>query len=129
MEAFLAALESSGPAQYLRVSRWGYAAVSATHILGIALLVGAVVPLNLRLLGLWREIPRVDLMPVLIKMAVVGFTVAAITGLLMFSVDAQGYANVGVFQVKLVLISLAIVSAVMVHRGYGPLLQGASKGV
>lgn len=128
MEAFLAALEASGPAQYLRVSRWGYAAVSAAHILGIALLVGAVVPLNLRLLGLWRKIPRIDLMPVLITMAIAGFVIAAIAGLFLFSVDAQDYAGIGFFQAKLVLIGLAVVSAIMVHRGYGLLLQGASQG-
>ena len=54
MEAFFAALETTAPAQYLRVSRWGYAAVSGAHILGIALLVGAILPLNLRLLGFWQ---------------------------------------------------------------------------
>ena len=36
MELLLAAIEATGPAQYLRVSRLGYAAVSGAHILGIA---------------------------------------------------------------------------------------------
>ena len=34
MESLLAAIEATGPAQYLRVSRLGYAAVSGAHILG-----------------------------------------------------------------------------------------------
>ena len=57
MESLLAAIEATGPAQYLRVSRLGYAAVSGAHILGIAFLVGAILPLNLRLLGFWPSIP------------------------------------------------------------------------
>ncbi len=128
MEALLAAIEASDLAQSLRVSRWGYAAVSGVHIFGIALLVGAVVPLNLRLLGFWPKVPRIDLLPVLITMASIGFAIAALSGLLLFSVGAQDYAEIDFFQAKLVLIGLAIVSAVTIHRGYGLLLQGASQG-
>jgi len=58
VDAALAALEGTALAQALRVSRWGCAAVNAGHVLGVALLVGAIVPLNLRLLGLWRGVPR-----------------------------------------------------------------------
>ncbi|HEX2479362.1 MAG TPA: hypothetical protein VHK45_08790, partial [Geminicoccaceae bacterium] len=56
MESVLDALVASAPAQWLRFSRWGYAAVNTTHVLGIALLVGAILPLDLRLLGLWRSV-------------------------------------------------------------------------
>jgi hypothetical protein len=128
MEAFLAAVEASDLAQALRGSWWGYAAVSGMHIFGIAFLVGAVVPLNLRLLGFWPKGPRIDLLPVLITMACAGFVIAALSGLLLLSVRAQDYAEIDFFQAKLVLIGLAIVSAVTIHRGYGPLLQGASQG-
>jgi len=127
MEALLAAVEASDLAQALRVSRWGYAAVSGMHIFGIALLVGAVVPLNLRLLGFWPKVPRIDLLPILITMASVGFVVAALFGLLLFSVRAEDYAEIDFFRAKLLLIGLAIVSAVVIHRGYGLLLQGASQ--
>jgi len=127
MEGLLAAVEGSDLAQTLRVSRWGYAAVSGMHIFGIALLVGAVVPLNLRLLGFWPKVPSIGLLPVLITMASVGFVVAALSGLLLFSVGAQDYAEIDFFQAKLLLIGLAIASAVTIHRGYGLLLQGASQ--
>jgi hypothetical protein len=60
-------------------------------------------------------------------MACAGFVIAALSGLLLFSVRAQDYAEIDFFQAKLVLIGLAIVSAVTIHRGYGPLLQ-ASQG-
>ncbi|MGZ8417162.1 MAG: DUF2214 domain-containing protein [Methyloceanibacter sp.] len=126
METFLAALEASGPAQFLRDSRWGYAAVNGAHILGLALLVGAVLPLNLRLLGVWRSIPQADLIRVLVPAAIAGFALAAITGAMLFSVRAEEYAEIGFFQLKLALIFLGVLSAVMLHRRYGYTLEGAS---
>ena len=43
MDAFAASLEGLALAEWLRYSRWGYAAINATHILGLALLVGSIV--------------------------------------------------------------------------------------
>ena len=51
LEQALAGFEGNAFAAYLRGARWSYAAVSALHIFGIAALVGAVIPLNLKLLG------------------------------------------------------------------------------
>ena len=127
MENFFAGLESTPLAQYLRDSRWGYAAVNGAHILGIALLVGAILPLNLRLLGLWRAVPQADLLRVLVPVAATGLGLAVIAGAMLFSVRAREYTVIGFFQAKLVLILLGIVSAVALHRGYGLLLEGASR--
>jgi hypothetical protein len=127
MEAFFAALKATTPAQYLRTSRWGYAGVSGVHVLGIAILVGAILPLNLRLLGLWPSIPRANLLRVLVPMAATGLAVAALTGSLLFSVRAQEYAEVGYLQAKLVLVLVELLSALMIHRIYGLTLEGASQ--
>ncbi len=125
MDAFLAALEATAPAQYLRVSRWGYAAVSATHILGIALLVGTTFALSLRLFGLWPDTRRADLVRVLSPVAASGFALAVAAGFLLFSVRAREYADLSVFQLKLVLIAIAVLSAALLHRAYGRTLEGA----
>jgi hypothetical protein len=125
MEALLAALEASGPAQYLRASRWGYAAVNGMHILGIALLVGAVVPLNLRLLGLWPAVPREQLLRVLVPAAAFGLVLAVPTGLLLFSVKAEDYSAIFFLQAKLALILAGVLSAVTAHLRYGLALEGA----
>ena len=42
MESFFVAMESTAIAEYLRMSRWTYALVNVTHILGIALLVSVI---------------------------------------------------------------------------------------
>ena len=76
MEALFAALEGTALAQTLRGSRWLYAAVNAAHIFAIALLVGSVVPLNLRLLGVWRGISREAVVRVLAPVAASGLILA-----------------------------------------------------
>ena len=126
MEALLAALENTDVAQALRVSRWGYAAVNAAHILGIALLVGAIVPLHLRFLGAWPGTPRPVLVRVLVPVAAAGLALAALAGVLLFSVRAREYADIGFLQVKLVLVAVATLSALALHRAHGFLLDGAS---
>ena len=126
MEEFLATIEATPVAQYLRASRWGYAAVNTAHVLGIALLVGAILPLNLRLLGVWRSVPRAALVRVLVPVAATGLLLAVVAGALLFSVRAEEYAALGVLRLKVVLIALGIFGALELHRAYGLALEQAS---
>lgn len=128
MDALLAAIEATGPAQYLRASRWTYAAVNGAHILGIALLVGAIIPLNLRLLGFWPSVSRTALVRVLVPMAATGLALAIAMGLLLFSVRAGEYAHLGVLQVKLGLVATGVLAAIALHASHGLTLEGASRG-
>lgn len=128
MEALLAALEGTGLAQALRGSRWGYAAVNATHILGLALLIGAIVPLNLRLLGLWPDSPRATLARVLVPVAAAGLALAVLAGLLLFSVRAGVYAQNPFLQAKLLLVVVGTLSALWLHWSHGLRLEGAGRG-
>lgn len=127
MEAFLAALEGTAAAQVLRASRWGYALVNAAHILGIALLVGAIVPFQLRVLGLWPAVPRPMLARVLVPVAAGGLALAAAAGFLLFSVRAREYAGVGFLQAKLALVALGTLSALALHRRHGLALETAGE--
>ena len=128
METALAALEATGLAQALRVSRWGYALVNTAHVFGIALLVGAIVPLQLRLLGLWPTIPRTALVRVLVPVAATGLALALLAGLLLFSVRAREYAGIGFLQAKLVLVALGTLSALSLHLAHGFTLETAPRG-
>lgn len=125
LEAFLGALETGEVARYLRASRWGYAAVNAAHILGIALLVGAIVPLNLRLLGVWRGVDRGMLSRVLVPVAAAGLGLAVVAGLLLFAVRAREYAQLPIVQVKLALIAAGTLSAAAAHMAGGWRLERA----
>lgn len=111
LTAALTALAEWEVSQALTQGRWSYAAVSALHVLGISLLVGGILPLDLRLLGLWRSVEARALAAVLTPMAVSGLLLAGITGFLLFSVRPLEYAQVPVLWGKLALIALASAGA------------------
>lgn len=119
MDAVLIAIEQSQLAILLRTSRWGYAALSALHITGIALLVGSIVPLDLRLLGFWPAVARSDLARVLGPTAATGLLLALSTGLVLFSVRATEYAALSLFWGKLALVAVGGTSAVFAHIRHG----------
>ena len=127
MDALFAAIEGTGLAQALRSSRWGYAAVNAAHVFSIALLIGSVVPLNLRLLGLWRGVSREAVVRVLAPVAASGLALALLTGPLLFSIRAREYSGVGFLQLKLAFIAVAVLSALALCRSYGFLLKDAPR--
>lgn len=121
MTSWLAALEATGFAQALRNSVWSYPLVNAGHVLGVALLVGAIVPLDLRLLGAWRTLPLVPLWTVLTRTAAVGLALAVGCGGLLFATDATDYAASGLFRAKMTLVLLATLNALALRRtGFDP---------
>ena len=112
MEALLAALEQSTIGDAMRSWRWLYPIVNVAHIFGISLLFGAVVTLDLRYLGVWRSVDRDILSRVLVPVALAGFVLAVLAGALLFTTDAQKYADMALFQVKLGLIVFAIANII-----------------
>lgn len=117
MESVTAALEGLALAEWLRYSRFGYATVSALHVFGIALLVGAIVPLDLRLLGLWSTIELRPLYRVLSRVAAIGLVVAVASGALLFATRASEYAALDLFLVKIALIAAGAALAAGLHFG------------
>ena len=118
MELF-EALATSGPAQWLRFSRWGYAAVNTGHVFGLALLVGSIVALDLRLLGFWRDVPHRPLARVLLPVAVAGLFIALPTGAFLFVSRAPEYPAEPVFWLKVALIGVGLGQAAALHIGPG----------
>ena len=104
-------LEATGLAQHLRASRWTYPLVNTGHVVGIALLVGAVVPMDLRLL---RLVPGPDpraAVAFLRPFAVAGLVLAITFGGLLFLARAGEYATNPWFRTKMALLALAAVNA------------------
>ncbi|MCF3936471.1 DUF2214 domain-containing protein [Acuticoccus sp. M5D2P5] len=125
MEALLAWIEASAVGSWARTSRWGYAGVSAAHILGLAMLVGAMIPLNLARLG-WiaRDVGGAGRL--LVPFAGAGLALAVLTGLVLFSARAGEYAGLGFFQAKIGLIVAGTVTALVLHRHYGLYMERAT---
>ena len=117
LNGILAALEEAGPVTALRESTFVYPLVNALHIIGIALLFGAIVALDLRLIGWRRTAGPVDSYArLLVPVAIGGLLLAIPAGLLLFATDARAYAASTLFQAKMLLIVLAIANALWLRR-------------
>jgi hypothetical protein len=114
----------------LRRSHWVYPLVNAGHIVGLALLFGAIVPLDLRLIGFWPRVPIGPLARLLLPVAIAGLALAVPTGGLLFSVSAVKYVGMGVFQLKLLVILCALANALLLHRtsAWASHQDGAARG-
>lgn len=115
MEEVLAGLEALPVARALRGSVYAYPLVNAAHIIGIALLVGAIVPLDLRFLGVTRAVEPDRLARALLPVAITGFVIAATAGALLFITRASEYAASPLFLAKLGTIAAALVNAGLLH--------------
>ncbi|MDF0601401.1 hypothetical protein P1J78_11715 [Psychromarinibacter sp. C21-152] len=108
-------LEATGLAQFLKRSRWVYPFVNAGHILGIALLVGAVLPMDVQVLR--RRNAAVALLR---RWAAAGLALAAACGALLFVTQAGDYAVNGWFQAKMALLAVALANAALHLRRIPP---------
>jgi len=69
----------------LQTHEWAYPVLEAVHVLGIALLLGNLVALEMRVFGRAAAIPVQPMARLALTIALTGFAVAATTGLLMFA--------------------------------------------
>lgn len=111
----LRALSASAPATMLRDSFWVYPIVNAVHIFGIALLVGGILPLNLRLIGFFRHHAVRPLAKICVPIAAVGLAIAVITGVMLFSVKPVDYVRTDIFLAKMGLIGAACINIALVR--------------
>ena len=100
---------------FLQRSFLAYMVVNATHILGIGLLIGAILPLDLRLAGLFRQVPLPVIGPFLARSAAVGVGLAILTGLWLFTVRPADYLANPAFLWKLGLLALALGNVALQH--------------
>ena len=126
--AWLVWLEQSGLGVAMRQWRWLYPIVEITHILGIVLLAGAAAMWDLRLLGVSRRLPVSLMARHLLPWARVGFATVLPTGLMMFVAHAGEMATNPAFQVKVILIVLALANTVLFHRRVFPTVEGWDVG-
>lgn len=126
MQALLHGIGQWPGAEILRESGTAYLFVNATHILGIGLLVGAILPLDLRLIGVLRGPPLALLGPFLSRAAAVGLALAMLTGLWLLSVNPLTYIENQAFLVKMGLLGLALLNVALQHASghYRIALQG-----
>jgi hypothetical protein len=110
-------VESMPVAVAMRHELWLYPLVEIAHITGFVILVGGIIVLDLRLLGLSRAVRVSVLTRHILPWSVAAFALIVPTGLLMFMAHASDFLTNRAFQLKLLLIMLAGLNAAAFHVG------------
>jgi hypothetical protein len=100
----------------LRMSNWFFPTFDTIHTLGIVLVAGTIMLVDLRLLGLaLRSEPVAAVVRRIVPWTIGGFALMFVTGALMFSSEAVKLYHSPVFRIKLVLLALAGLNALIFH--------------
>jgi hypothetical protein len=110
--AWAQVIEHSALGSAMRDSLLAYPAVNLMHIFGLVLLVGPIIALDLRVLGLGQAVSLPAASRLLTPIAVTGLVLMILTGPLLFAADAGPLAEHPLMQTKIALAAFAVVNAV-----------------
>jgi hypothetical protein len=96
-------LENTAAARMVQESIWGYPIILSGHAVGMAILVGIVLMINFRVLGVASAVPMAGLRP-MFRFAMIGLVVNVISGTLLFCANANSFFESNPFRVKIVLL-------------------------
>jgi len=108
---FMAWLQGSALGHAMRESGvWTYGIVNLVHILGVAALFGALLVLDLRLLGVWRKIALGAISEPTVPIATIAFFVAAASGVCLLATKATEYVGNPFLYIKFPAIALGLLN-------------------
>ena len=113
--AFLSWLESTAYVRWMLDSLVLYPLMLTGHALGLALTVGVLLAIDLRLLGLYRTIPLTSI-DRLLGLAWVGIGLNAFTGFSIFMTEATRYVTNVPFILKMTFVVLGSATLVAMQR-------------
>ena len=110
------ALQHTGWVTTLATSRWLYGLVSVVHYSAVFFCVGTIVLLDLRILGVANRNQALSVLAEQLRpWTWIGFGAVAVSGFLLFAVEAGDFAAVTPFRLKMLVIVLAVVSALAIE--------------
>lgn len=121
---FMGWVESTRLAECVRSSTPGYPAMIALHALGMAIMVGLSLVIDLRVLGWFRGIP----LPALnrfFRLAWIGFGINTLSGTALFTAQATSYMVDWVFLTKMSLVFLGAITAGILQPAVAKAAPGA----
>jgi hypothetical protein len=108
-------LEASLLARTLRSGPWLYPLVNLAHVLGIALLLGAIAVLDLRLVGAWPGVSMAALARATVPVAGAGLALALATGPALLAVRATEYVENPFLWAKFGAVAIGIANLGALH--------------
>ena len=94
---------------------WLYPALEIVHIVGIGLLLGSLVLVELRIWGRGAELPLAALARFGLRLTLVGFALAAASGMTMFMSQPRELLGNAPFLIKMALLACAGLNAAAFH--------------
>lgn len=136
IDTLLNAIGDSAIGTSIAESATAFPWIEVAHVLGIVLVFGSILLVDLRLIGLaGRDYPPLAFSRTILPVTWVAFLVAVITGGLMFASNPHGYFDNLFFRVKMLLLVLAGLNMFVFHLitmrggrvndGPGPMPGGA----
>jgi len=120
--AMLQWMESSWLSAVMLDWAWSWVIAETLHFTGMCLLFGPIIVMDLRLIGIGRSFVSLSAAHALIPVAVAGFVINLLTGIMFCFGNPFRYATNISFQIKMVLILLAGANALWYWRR-SPLLH------
>lgn len=113
---FLVWLEETGLAEWVRSSIPGYPSMIALHAIGMAVMVGLSLVIDLRVLGWFSGIPLSALQR-FFRIGWFGFGINFLSGGALFSAQATTYITDWVFMSKMAFVLLGAITAAILQPG------------
>jgi len=126
--SFFAACEHTWPGSWIRHGQWTFAITETFHIMALGMLLGTIVVLDLRLLGLgpWKQSSS-EFASDLLGWTWAAFALMVLTGVPLFMSEAQRLGKSGPFFYKMMFLVVALVVQAMIfgiNSGRGAALSG-----
>ena len=107
---FFVWLENTAIADAIRTIPWLYPTFETGHYIGLSLLVGGIMLIDLRVLGMARALPLKGMIG-LLPFVWAGFIINVLTGSLLFIYGATNFGFNGAFQLKMAFMVVAGLNA------------------
>ena len=107
---FLAWLETTGIANAIRTIPWLYPAFETAHYVGLSILVGGIMLIDLRVLGYARALPLKSMIA-LLPFVWAGFIINLLSGSMLFIYGATNFGVNRAFQLKMAFMVVAGLNA------------------
>ena len=105
-ESIIVFLRGTALSQWVIKTPWAWPAAETLHFLGLAMLIGVIGPLDVRLLGFMKPVP-VAALKALVPWAVAGFVINLVTGLLFFIATPEQYMHNLSWWLKVLFLAIA----------------------
>lgn len=123
MGAFAESIVGGSLNTWIQATYWLWPVMEISHFIGLSLLLGGLLVIDLRMAGHFRSFDPVATHR-LLPFVLIGFGINLLTGILFFYGDPMRYSvNIG-FQIKMGLVLLAGLNAALYYWKVSPIMQG-----